>query len=350
MKTDEEKLSSAIKSGAMSRVYYLYGEERFLTKTYTDRILDKTVGKDRNDINLLKLGEVFPVDALVDSIDALPLFADSKAVLINDLDLDKFEDKDAEAIIEALGDVPCECTVVISITGASEQLKKAKNKKLIASLTKQKDAAVCDFSFMPVPKVADLIIKKAAKAGCVISVPDARRIAEMTLCDLTLCSAETSKLCSYAGNGKITPEMIDRLIVKQLDTSIFALSAELTKGNCRQALHILDDLFSQRKEPEAILAALSSNYIDFYRAKAALNKGISAEKAAADFAYAKNRTFVVSKAMKLVKPLDMAHIREALSILSEADLALKTSGTDRRTVLEKAIIKLSSQKSRREYY
>lgn len=350
MKTDEEKLSQGIKSGDMSRVYYLYGEERFLTKTYTDRILDKTVGKDRNDINLVKLGEVFPVDALIDSIDALPLFADSKAVLINDLDLDKFEDNDIEAIIAALGDVPDECTVVISITGANDQLKKAKNKKLINALTKQKDAAVCEFSYMAVPKVADLIVKKAAKRGCIISVADARRIAEMTLCDLSLCSAETDKLCSYAGSGKITPDMIDKLIVKQLDTNIFALSAELAKGNCKQALHILDDLFSQRKEPEIILASLASNYIDFYRAKAALNKGISADKTATDFAYAKNRTFVVSKAMKLVKTLDMAHIRESLNILSETDLALKTTGTDRRATLEKAIIKLSSQKSRREYY
>ena len=350
MKKDEEKLSAGIKSGDISRVYYLYGEERFLTKTYTDRILDKTVGKDRNDINLVKLGGVFPVDALIDSLDAMPLFADSKAVLISDLDLDKFDDNDAEAIIGALGDVPPECTVVISITGVNEQLKKAKNKKLITALSKQKDADVCEFSRMTPSKVADLIIKKAAKRGCVISAADARRIAEMTLCDLSLCSAETDKLCSYALSGKITSEMIDRLTVKQLDTSIFALAAELTKGNCRQALHILDDLFSQRIEPTTILAALSSNYIDFYRAKAALNRGKSADATAADFGYAKNRTFVVSKAMNLVKKLDMDHIRKCLAILFDADIAIKTSGTNERTVLEKAIIKLSSEKSRREYY
>ena len=44
MKYDEDKLSSAIKSGDISRINYLYGDERFLVKTYTDRLLDTTIG------------------------------------------------------------------------------------------------------------------------------------------------------------------------------------------------------------------------------------------------------------------------------------------------------------------
>lgn len=129
MKLDEDKLSTAIKSREISRVNYLYGEERFLVKTYTDRLLDATVGKDRNDINLIKLAGTFPVDTLTDSIDSMPLFADSKAVLISDLDLEKFDDDGIETILNSLKDVPDECTVIISITGNTEQLKKAKNKK-----------------------------------------------------------------------------------------------------------------------------------------------------------------------------------------------------------------------------
>ena len=56
--------------------------------------------------------------------------------------------------------------------------------------------------------------------------------------------------------------MIDKLTIKQLDTSIYSLATELLKGNRRQALLILDDLIAQKIEPVVILAALSSNYID----------------------------------------------------------------------------------------
>lgn len=350
MKLDEDKLSTAIKSREISRVNYLYGEERFLVKTYTDRLLDATVGKDRNDINLIKLAGTFPVDTLTDSIDSMPLFADSKAVLISDLDLEKFDDNGIEIILNSLKDVPDECTVIISMTGNTEQLKKAKNKKLITALTKQKNAAVCEFAHLTTARVTELIMKKAAKRGCVISRTDAQHIAELTLCDLSLASTETDKLCSYAGTGEITAEMIDKLTIKQLDTSIYSLATELLKGNRRQALLILDDLIAQKIEPVVILAALSSNYIDFYRAKTAQGAGKSSQQTADDFGYAKNRTFVVTKAMNLVSRLDTEHIRNCLDILFNADLALKTSAINCRTVLEETIVKLSPEKIRRSYY
>ena len=380
MKLDEDKLSTAIKSREISRVNYLYGEERFLVKTYTDRLLDATVGKDRNDINLIKLAGTFPVDTLTDSIDSMPLFADSKAVLISDLDLEKFDDNGIETILNSLKDVPDECTVIISMTGNTEQLKKAKNKKAmrlprwsflsrfrlrimfqnvanylilfvgITALTKQKNAAVCEFAHLTTARVTELIMKKAAKRGCVISRADAQHIAELTLCDLSLASTETDKLCSYAGTGEITAEMIDKLTIKQLDTSIYSLATELLKGNRRQALLILDDLIAQKIEPVVILAALSSNYIDFYRAKNAQGAGKSSQQTADDFGYAKNRTFVVTKAMNLVSRLDTEHIRNCLDILFNADLALKTSAINYRTVLEETIVKLSPEKSRRSYY
>lgn len=350
MKYDEDKLSSAIKSGDISRINYLYGDERFLVKTYTDRLLDTTIGKDRNDINLTKLGSTFPVDVLTDSIESMPLFSDKKVVLISDLDMEKFDENATETILSSFKDIPDECTVIISITGSSEQVKKAKNKKLITALSKQKNAAVCEFTHLTPARVTELIMKKAAKRGCVISRPNAQHIAELTLCDLSLSSAETDKLCSYVGTGEITTEMIDKLTIKQLDTSIYSLAAELTKGNRKQALLILDDLIAQKIDPIVILASLSSNYIDFYRAKAAQSTGKSASLAAEDFGYAKNRTFVVTKAMNLVSRLDMTHIRNCLDILFNADHLLKTSAIKGRTVLEETIVKLSPEKSRRAYY
>ena len=70
----------------------------------------------------------------------------------------------------------------------------------------------------------------------------------------------------------------------------------------------------------------------------------SPQQTADDFGYAKNRTFVVTKAMNLVSRLDTEHIRNCLDILFNADLALKTSAINYRTVLEETIVKLSPEK------
>lgn len=49
--------------------------------------------------------------------------------------------------------------------------------------------------------------------------------------------------------------------------------------------------------------------------------------------------------MNLVSRLDTEHIRNCLDILFNADLALKTSAINYRTVLEETIVKLSPEKA-----
>ncbi len=44
-KITEAALRSALKSGKFERTYFLYGEEDFLTKTYSDRIVDAACPK-----------------------------------------------------------------------------------------------------------------------------------------------------------------------------------------------------------------------------------------------------------------------------------------------------------------
>ncbi|MBR4305584.1 MAG: DNA polymerase III subunit delta, partial [Ruminiclostridium sp.] len=335
MKFTEEKLSVDLKSGVTSRLYYFYGEELFLTETYVGRVLDKVIGKNHDDINVIKLGGTFSVDTLYDSVESLPMFSDTKAVVINDLDLDKYSDEDSDRIIEILQNIPEECTVIVYLTGITPSGgRKNKNKNFIATLAKQENCVLCEFTQLDANNIAELVIKKAAKNGCVISRANALYLVNCTLCNLTLCSIETEKLCCYRQSGEITKEDIDALTVKQLDTSIYALSTAITRGNKKEALMILDDLFAQRIEPIVILAALSSNYIDFYRAAVARDNSVTPEKCAEDFSYAKNRSFVVSKAFNTVSKLSPEYVRKCLKILFDADIKLKTTSVNGRTVLE----------------
>ncbi len=345
MTVDEQRLSADLKGGSVNRVYYFYGEEVFLTETYTKRVLDKTVGKDPDDINLTKLSGAFSLDLLSDSVESMPLFADRKAVLINDLDCDKLSDDDNERLLDILSDVPDECTVVISMTGLQpEGGRKNKNKALLTKLSKLKTCTVCEFKQLTANKIADLIIRKAAKNGCVISGQNAVYLANLTLNNLTLCSLETDKLCCYVTNGEITADIIDRLVTKQLDTSVYSLATAITKDSRKEAFTILDDLLAQKEEPIKILAALSATYIDFYRAAIARKEGKNANTVAEDFSYPKNRTFAVTKAFNTVNRLSADYIRRCISVLASADIKMKTSAADERMVLEQTVVLLFSEK------
>ncbi|MCH5323793.1 MAG: DNA polymerase III subunit delta [Eubacterium sp.] len=342
MTADEKKLSAELKGGTIRRVYYFYGEEVFLTDTYTKRVIKKTVGDDPDDVNLIKFSDSFTVEQLADSIESLPMFAECKTVLIKDFDCEKFSEDDIAAITDILDNTPAECTVVFSQSGISQELlAKKRNKAFIDKLSKQSGTYVVKFAAMTSTKIADLIMKKATKNGCTISRQNAVMLAEMSLNNLTLCSSETDKLCSYVQSGEITADIIDKLVLRLPDAKAYAIGTALAQNNRKQAFMLLDELYAQRVEPVMILGSLSGAYIDFYRASCAKRAGKTKEEVIADFAYPKRTSFLVGKAFTAVSRMRPENIRKCISLLKDADMKLKTTGTSNpevsRRVLEQAV-------------
>ena len=339
MAVTEEKLSADIRGGRIERVYYLYGKEPFLVKTYSDKIIKKTVGADPLDFNFMRLASNPAAGLLCDYVDSLPVFADMKVIVVNDVDPEKMDNDEMDAYIKIIENVPETTVLIFEITGFQPDDKKGKTKKLIAAI--EKAGAVCKLDGVTQAKIAGLVVKKAAKKGVVISGEDAMYLCERVLCNMTLVSSETEKLITYAGNGGvITRDIIDKLVGKLLDTSVYELATAINSGKRKEAFGILDDLFMERIEPVVILSALSGTYLDFYRAKLAKSTGVLPAQAAGQFGYPKNREWVLNKAMNAVSKLRIGYLRETVFILSQADLTMKSSSVDSRTVIEEAVAKL----------
>ena len=337
----EEKLNADIRGGRIGRVYYLYGKEPFLVKTYVDKIIKKTVGADPLDFNFIRLNGNPDTGMLNDYIDGLPVFADVKTVVINDIEPEKLDKETHEAYLEIIKNIPDTTVVVFNITGFQPDEKKAKTKKFIAAI--EKSGTVCRLDGISQSKIAGLIVKKAAKQGVVISGEDAMYLSERVLCNMTLVSEETTKLINYVGTGgTITREIIDKLVGKLLDTSVYELATAINSGKRAEAFRILDDLMAERIEPVIILSALSGTYLDFYRAKVAKVTGVLPAQAAEQLGYPKNREWVLGKAMNAVSKLRIDYLRNTVFILNEADGLMKSSSLDSRVILEQAVTRLFS--------
>lgn len=345
MKQTEEQLSADLRAGRLARVYYLYGKEPFLVKTYFDRVIKKAVGEDALDFNLVRVGGNPDLSLLSDYIDGLPVFAERKVVAVSDLDPEKMDADSLSRLLGIVSDVPETTVLLIGITGFPADEKKAKTKKLIAAA--EKSGVVCRFDFMQESKIAELVVKKAARGGIVISREDARYLTERVLGNLTLVSEETAKLMSYVGTGNtIGRAEIDALVAKQLDTSVYELAAAINGGKQSEVFRIIDDLAFQRIDPIVILSALSGAYLDLYRAKLAKAAGIPPARAAQDFSYAKNREWVLSKAAGAVARLGIGYLRETIEILSDADHRMKSAPVAGRTVLEETAARLMAARER----
>jgi len=333
MKITEDSLKDNLKLNKLSNLYYFYGKEVFLVKHYTDNVRQK-FAPDLDEFNLVKFTGLSDFDSLEEAIETLPVFAEKKVVIINDLNAEKLDADTLDRITALLADIPEYCAVIISITGF-EPGKNAKTKKLLACI--ETHGVICDFEPLSKAKAAEQIIKKASRSGCIISRSDAEYLYDLTLGSLTLIGAEVEKLASYAGKGgTITKEAIDFLTPRLTETSVYELASALTAKRANTAFRILDDLMAQNVQAVVILGSLSGAFVDFYRARLGKDYRQQSAKVAADFNYPKNRAWLMGK----VPSADISYIKKCISLLYRADIKLKSTTLNDRTVIEKTMTEI----------
>ena len=89
MQITENELKKQLKAGEFLRVYFLYGEESYLTAHYAAQIAAKAVGDSAlAEFNLQKFdGQSCTAEEIEDAAEALPVMADRKCVVVRDFDV-----------------------------------------------------------------------------------------------------------------------------------------------------------------------------------------------------------------------------------------------------------------------
>lgn len=337
----EPALNSELKAGKLRRVYYLYGEEVYLTGLYCGKIVKTAGGEEADGLNFLRLRGVPDMNALSDFAESMPFFAEHKCVRITDLDAEDMDNDQLKSLISLIEQLPDTTVLIIAQTGLEidDKKPKAKTKKLIQTV--EKCGAVCKMSFLPLERTAAMAAKKASRSGCTLSQGNAVHLAELCGRSLTIIQNEVDKLCSYKQSGEITKEDIDALTPRQIDVSVYALADCLLSGNPGRAYRMLDDIFAECVEPIIIMSALSGAFVDFYRAKLGQNARKTPADAAKDLGYF-GRAFVMTNAYRTAQRLSERYLRDCIVVLFRTNLLMNSSKTDNRLLLEKTIAEISA--------
>lgn len=342
---DEKRLSANIKNDKLSPLYFLFGEEIFLTETYVQRIIKKIIGSDYTDFDFCAFNGSFSSEELEESVEGMPLSCDKKLVLITDYDADKDSTDEFNKKLVILSDIPDFCVVVLVFKDISIEVKKLKSKmKKIFSLA-EKNGEVCEFKHMTPSKVADLVVKRFAKRKIEISKENALFLSQLCKFDLSQIGTEADKLAAFSlKSGVVDRKAIEQLVPKQPEEKVFALADSILSGNSRRSYEILDDLLWQRIEPIVIVSVLSGAYIDYYRANLAIVGGVNPKQVAIDFSYPKNKEFLIVKAYNKARSINQEYIKNSIRTLFIADNKLKTTAIDSRIVLEEMLARLLAVK------
>lgn len=341
---DEEALKKNIKSGEFSRVYFIYGNESYLKHFYIDLLIKKTVDNDFKDFNLHILeGKDTNLNEISDCVLSFPMMGEYSLTVVNDYPVQGLVGDRGKINVnfeELINELP-ESTVLVFFTDNTEVDEKNTKYSRFIKFIESKGGICANICKRNTTQLSRLLQDSAKKKGCDLSRDVALYMVSLAGDDMSILRNELDKVCAYRKSGAITKNDIDRCVIASVEAKVFSLSRQIASGDADGAFTTLSNLFKLKEEPVAILAVLSKAFVDMYRVKAVKEKGLKPDCLADIFPSSyKGRAFIITNAAKDGGRYGITQLRKALELLSEADLRLKSTGENPRSVLEELVLRL----------
>lgn len=334
----EAELKNQIKSGELSNVYLIYGEETYLKEHYVQRLKDKVVEPTFADFNFHQYdGKSASIGDILQDAEMIPMMAEYSFILVHDYPLDK-STSDMDAIKEFFKDVPDTCVLVFWYDSIEIDLKKSSKWKTIEKEFAKVGSSV-NLEKRTEGELVKLIVASAKKRGCNIDSTNAHYLISVVGNDIKTIFNELEKICAYVKSGDISKQDIDTLAVKCLQAKVYDLSKFIIRGDSDNAYSVLNTLFAQKEEPISILAVISSCYIDMYRAKC-LKSANRPDSDLTSYSAYKGREWLVRNAVRDSQTVSITALREAIDVIASTDELLKSTSIDKNLLLEETVAKL----------
>lgn len=336
----ESELKKHLSSGHFKNVYMCFGEEKMLVRRSADLIEKKISGGDLSEFNYHVFGSGSDISEISVCADIIPFMSERNIIRISDPDVDKMLKEDFDALMTVLKNLPDTTVVIIAMPTIEATSKTAKSqlKKLISFVDKN---GVCIELAHRTGLALERDLCKWAKAGgCVMTELTAHKLIQYAGEDLNRLNAELKKLTAYADGGEITPEMIELLVSKTAEASVYDLFGFIVSGKTDKALTAVETLFYQQVDGVYISNVLSGAYLDAYRSRVGTEAGKQYKEIGEDFGY-KNRTWVLSKIAPQIRRVTTSALRRSLDELLETQTRFVTETVDGKAEIERLVCKLA---------
>lgn len=357
--TDAKTVKAQLKKGELKNLYYIFGSNITEVEKLTKQIVRAAVG-DNEEFALTKLeGKYIDYSEFYDMVQMMPMMSEYNCILINDYNCEKPRENMSglkaddlnKKIIEAIKDIPSHTVVIFNITGFEPKTKTDwktkkssitdKNKKLADIAAKNGELVEC--AVKTTLELAKDISASVSARGSMISLDNAKELAEMCLSDTLAIHNEIDKLCSYAGHHEITREMLHELVHRQSDVNFFKLADAVAALDKKAAFNALDELMEDKDNRGAVLANITNSFLDMYRAACAKKFGKSQNDVKNDFSYIWD--FKVKNAFRDSSRMSINRLRDCITILRDTALILNSSGNDEKIILEQMVTKMLMTKN-----
>lgn len=243
---DHKQFFNLIKKGLPSGAFVLHGEEEYV-KAQAVRIYSEMIGEDFRPFNLTSLSKP-TVQELAESCETLPLFADRRVVVLNELE----DGEEPSKYVECFKKVPDETLLLAVFKGTL-----AAN----SSLLKLGEERTVVFKRLLPNEIAAWCVRHFAKNGVLLPKGAALLFVRIVGDDMANVASEADKLIDYVGaGGTVTAQDVSVCIRTALDVRIFDMLDMFTYGKPADGMIALHSLIDEGNEPMSISAFLVSRF------------------------------------------------------------------------------------------
>lgn len=326
-------LAGILKNIQNKNVFLVYAGDEFLATRAAERIAESFDKKGEYQTEKFD-DKKLDLPKLYNSVLSPSLFcSENRIIIVEDPEFDKFtpnQQKDLEIIIS---DLPKENVLIFLLKQAVFDIKKSAKCKKVYELV-DKVGVVAAISPLSENDIKSFIENTVKQGGGSIDTRSIALLAGGFDRDLNRIKTEIEKLLTY--NKNITESTVEMLSAPTAEAQIFDLSKCILARDFQRAMQILDKLFYLREPAVNIIAVLSGAFIDLFRAKIIKAAGEDPAGAAKELGYY-GRDFRIKNACRNCTGYSSVFIDKSLEILAKADIALKSSKAEERTVVELAV-------------
>ncbi len=268
MAKKEEKatdwVAADIKSGEYKNIYLISGSEEYI-KTLRSKQLIKRLAPEADDMNLTDFdGKKTEAESIISILDTLPFFAERRVVVVRDSGYFKKGCEELENYISSMPDT----TYLIFIE------KEVDRKRKLYKYVSEHGRAV-EYEPLDEAGLRLYVVPMLEKRGKTMRGNTFSYLVSRTGTDLVRIMNELDKLAAYCGERtEITADDVDRLVHRQLEEQVFALTDALAEKKLHAALDVYYEMLELKTPPMRIISLLSGQYNSLLQVKELRMKGM----------------------------------------------------------------------------
>jgi DNA polymerase-3 subunit delta len=332
-----KKLFEDLRQGRIRPLYFLHGPEEFMKREFVHELIHAVLPDGDRTFNLdILYGDEFDAQSFDDRLQAFPLFASRRLVVLRNFDAISPSQRDR--VVERLSSLPD--GLVVAVESDQERLETAAHKRL-GELAARSGVA---HAFAPLDEAETLerVLGRFRREGYHVDPDALDLLIESVGTALIDLANEVEKILLAASDSKqVTREVVASVVGKYRTVSLFSLLDSVGASAPATLLPRVSSLLESGEEPVFVVSMMLRRVVSLLEVQhviAERGRAVSSDRALADTIAATASPYFAGALRAQAARVGRGTLEALLANLRWADLRLKTSSLDPRCIIEEALV------------